>query len=133
MLCERDPQFCSKPDPRILSLSADHRISASVLAVLEFALKFKLKRQLPESFPMNVFRFQRVRVIVVSVGAGFIFSVGIANDDVAFQSLQKIVTVELYAVTICFPCRATGDFFLPVNIFAADKPLLAEEPCNIGR
>jgi len=94
MLCERDPQFCSKPDPRILSLSADHRISASVLAVLEFALKFKLKRQLPESFPMNVFRFQRVLVIVVSVGAGFIFSVGIANDDVAFQSLQKIVTVE---------------------------------------
>jgi len=73
-----------------------------------------------------------MRVIVIAIGAGVIFSVGVANEDIAFQSLQKIVAVDRYAVALCLTCRTAGYFFLPVNIFAADKPSFAEKPCDVG-
>ena len=82
---------------------------------------------------MNVLCCYRVRIIIVTVGAGVIFSVGVADDDVTLESLQKIVTVDRYAVTISLSSRTAGDFLLPVNILASDKPLFAEEPCDLGR
>ena len=63
------------------------------MAVLKFAFHFKFKRKSAYCLAVDISKLHGVRVIVISIRAGVVYSEGIAQYCISLQALDKIIAV----------------------------------------